>query len=97
MGLAGVARKLVAKRDNIKTPAELFSILATFFKRPGAEVYEALTTKQQTNESVSAFAARLQANFHDAEISGSEKSMDALLLHLFKENMKPEYSKKLKM
>jgi len=97
MGLGGVARKLVAKRTNIGNSSDLFATLATFFKRPGAEVHDALTTKQQPHETVASFAARLQANFHDAEISGSSKSIDAMLLHLFIQNITPEYSQRLKM
>ena len=96
MGLSGVARKLVAKRSNLINQNDLFSSLAAFFKRPGAEVHEALTTKQMQKESVAAFAARLQANVHDAEITGANGSVDAFLLHLFIENIKPEYATRLK-
>jgi len=96
MGLSGVARKLVAKRSNLINQNDLFSSLAAFFKRPGAEVHEALTTKQMQKESVAAFAARLQAKVHDAEISGANGSVDAFLLHLFIENIKPEYATRLK-
>ena len=46
---------------------------------------------------MAAFAARLQANFLDAGISGTERGGDALLLHHFVENLKPEYGKRLRI
>ena len=50
------------------------------------------------NESVSQFAARLQANMHDSELaSGSAKSVNALLLRLFMDNLKSEFSKRLRI
>jgi hypothetical protein len=98
MGLGGEARKLVAKRKNIKRLEQLFEALEVVYRRSGAEVQNALVTKQALDESVRQFASRFQANWEDAELgSDNDKGIVAWKLRLFMDNIKPEYSKRLKI
>jgi hypothetical protein len=98
MGLGNEARKLVAKRKDIKRLDQLFDVLEAVYKRSGAEVQNALVTKQALDESVRQFATRFQANWQDAEFgTDNEKGIVAWKLRLFLDNIKPEYSKRLKL
>lgn len=62
MGLGGVARKLVAKRKDLKALPQLYHALEVVNKRAESEVQNAMSTKQNPDESICDFSARFQAS-----------------------------------
>jgi hypothetical protein len=91
--ISGVARKIVDSHPQLNTLSRLDEILRTVFVSTMDKVTKLKQSKQNTDESIMAYAAKIRMNVVESGVK--EAAVEGFCLNYFLHGLKPEIGKKV--
>ena len=91
--ISGVARKIVDSHPQLKTLSRLDEILRPVFVSTMDKVTKLKQSKQNTDESIMAYAAKIRMNVVESGVK--EAAVEGFCLNYFLHGLKPEIGKKV--